>query len=45
MRLYLNENIFSENDIFYYEESEKVIKITERNWHKYLSEYGWGKNQ
>lgn len=43
MRLYLNENIFSENDIFYYEEGEKVIKITERNWHKYLSEYGWEK--
>ena len=43
MRVYLNENIYSENHIFYYEEEAKIIKITERNWHNYLCEYGWEK--
>ena len=42
MRHYLNENIFIENDIFY-EENEKKIKIKERDWHIYLSDYGWSK--
>ena len=38
MRHYLNENIFIENDIFFYEENEKKIKIKERDWHIYLSD-------
>ena len=29
--------------IFFYEENEKTIKIKERDWHIYLSDYGWSK--
>lgn len=43
MKHYLNENIFIENDIFFYEENKKKIKIKERDWHTYLSDYGWSK--
>ena len=43
MRFYLDENIFRENNIFYYEKKDKIIKIKERDWHLYLSEYGWNK--
>ena len=43
MKHYLNENIFIENEIFFYEENEKKIKIKERDWHIYLSDYGWSK--
>ena len=43
MKFYLNENIFIDNDIFYYENDKKNIKIKNSNWHIYLSEYGWNK--
>lgn len=43
MRIYINENIYIENKIYYYEEGENTIKINERNWHNYLSDYGWEK--
>ena len=43
MRFYLDDNVFTENNIFYYEHGNKIIKLKERNWHKYLSDYGWEK--
>lgn len=43
MRFYLDENVFIENDIFYYEDGSKITEIKERNWHIYLSNYGWNK--
>ena len=43
MKIYINENIYIENKIYYYEEGENTIKINERNWHNYLSDYGWEK--
>lgn len=44
MRYYLDENVFIDNDIFYYEKDDKkIIKIKERDWHIYLLNYGWNK--
>lgn len=43
MRFYLDDNIFTENEIFHYEYGNNIIKIKEKNWHKYLSDYGWEK--
>lgn len=43
MRFYLNDNIFIDNGIFYYEYNDKIEQIKEKNWHIYLSEYGWTK--
>jgi len=43
MRFYLDDNIFTENDKFYYDSGNDIIKIKGKNWHKYLSDYGWEK--
>ena len=43
MRFYLNDNIFIENDIYYYESGGKISKIKDRDWHIKLSDYGWSK--
>jgi len=41
---YISDNIFIRNNILYYNNSSnKDIKITNNNWHKYLGEYGWEK--
>jgi len=43
MKFYLNDNIYIENDIFFYDNDNKIVQIKERNWHIYLSDYGWNK--
>ena len=43
MRFYLNDNIFTENDTYYYERDGKVTKVKGRDWHIRLSDYGWNK--
>ena len=43
MRFYLNDNIFTENGIYYYESEGKISKIKDRDWHIKLSDYGWTK--
>ena len=40
---YISDNIFIRNNKLYYNKSNKDIKITPNNWHKYLDEYGWEK--
>jgi hypothetical protein len=41
---YISDNIFIRNNKLYYKKSSnKDIKITNNNWHKYLDEYGWEK--
>ena len=44
----LNEDIYitpsiiiRNNKTFYLDDTNKITKITKRNWHKYLDEYGW----
>ena len=41
--IYLTDNIYIKDDLFYYKKGNKVIKITDSNWHLYLSDYGWSK--
>jgi len=43
MKFYLDDNIFTENDIFYYEHGDKITTIKEKDWHIHLSNYGWKK--
>ena len=43
MRFYLDDNVFTENGIFYYENGGDIVKVKERNWHTYLLGYGWTK--
>jgi hypothetical protein len=45
----LNEDIYitpsiiiRNNKTFFLDDTNKKTKITKRNWHKYLDEYGWG---
>jgi len=38
---YISDNIFIRDNKMYYNGKNKEIKITPKNWHKYLEEYGW----
>ena len=38
--IYITSNIIIRNNKTYYLD-DKEIKITKRNWSKYLEEYGW----
>jgi len=40
---YLTENIIIKDNKSYYIKDNKNLEITNLNWHKYLSEYGWVK--
>ena len=40
---YLTDKIFITNKETFYEKDNKIIKITKKNWHKILNEYGWTK--
>ena len=44
-KLYLTDNLFYINDKLYHynEVKDTNTKINYRNWHKYLSDYGWSK--
>ena len=39
--IYITPNIIIKNNITFYLDDNKKIKITKRNWYKYLQEYGW----
>ena len=41
--IYLTDNIYIKDDLYYYKKNDKNIKITDINWHLYLNEYGWEK--
>lgn len=42
---YLTPNLYIKNNNTYYhnDETHKIEKVTVKNWHKYLIEYGWEK--
>ena len=44
-KLYLTSNLFYVNNKLYnYDNDKKLnIKVNTKNWHKYLSDYGWSK--
>ena len=44
-KLYITSNLFYYNNKLYHynEEKDSNIKINSKNWHKYLSDYGWSK--
>ena len=44
-RLYLTDVLFYFKNKLYYQEDENedVIKLNNKNWHKYLDGYGWEK--
>ena len=39
--IYLTSNIILKDKKTYYLDEEKEIKVTKKNWKKYLEEYGW----
>ena len=43
--VFITPNLFiRENNIYYLnDKTKKEIKVTLKNWHKYLSDYGWEK--
>jgi len=43
MDYYLTENIIIKDDQMYHINRDKSNKITTKNWHNYLNEYGWSK--
>jgi len=43
MRFYLDNNIFYENEVLYYDDGGKISKVKGRDWHNRLSNYGWTK--
>jgi len=44
-KIYITSNIYESKKKLYYFNDEKnsKIKLNNRNWHKYLAEYGWAK--
>ena len=43
MNYYLTDCIFIKDNTTYYEENNKIKKVTKHNWHHYLYDYGWTK--
>jgi len=43
MNYYLTDSIYINNGETFYEEGAKSKKITKKNWHNYLNDYGWTK--
>lgn len=41
--IYISPNLYYRDNILYYNENEKIIKINNNNWHKYLYDYGYYK--
>ena len=41
IEIYISPNLYYKNNILYYTENSKIIKINNNNWHKYLEEYGY----
>ena len=40
-KIYLTSSIIFYDDCMYYEDDNKYIKITTKNWSECLEEYGW----
>lgn len=43
MSYYLTDCIFIKDHKTFYEENNKIKKVTKNNWHNYLYDYGWNK--
>ena len=43
MNYYLTDSVFINNGETFYENNNKIKKITKNNWHNYLDDYGWCK--
>ena len=43
MNYYLTDSVFINNGETFYENGNKIKKITKNNWHNYLDDYGWCK--
>lgn len=41
--IYLTDNVYIEDDLFFYKDNKKITKINDSNWHIYLNDYGWEK--
>lgn len=42
-KYYLTDQLYKHNDQLFFETSNKDIKLTNKNWHVYLNDYGWNK--
>ena len=42
-KYYFTDTIYLKDSQLYYEENNKNKKITKKNWHIILNEYGWEK--
>ena len=42
-KYYITENIFRWKNKLYFENGNQKIKLNNRNWYKFLKDYGWEK--
>lgn len=43
LEIYISPNLYYKNNKLYYNLNNKIIKLNNNNWHKYLEEYGYNK--
>jgi hypothetical protein len=42
-KYYLTDQLYKQDDHLFFEKNDKNIKLTTKNWHVYLNDYGWNK--